>query len=390
MLNVYLTGTTNRQLEELLHSCGVRTTVCSADELTTAASQPSFRAQAVVFDLRDRPVMPSAVALLRREHPAVGIVIVAASLDPVLMLEAMRAGVTEFVTDPVTTIELKAAIDRVAAKRPKGSPGQVFAFVGGKGGVGTTTLAANVASALARIGTSGSSALLVDLHISYGDAALFVGAEPRFSIADALENVHRLDESFLHSLVGSTKFGLDVLASADRAMLGAVDARAIRGLIDCAARQYRYVVLDVPRSDTTILEALELTTTIVIVANQELSTIRSASRMAASLRQRYGKDRVTLVVSRYDHHAEIGRKEIERVLGGEIAHVFPSNYRLALGAMNTGRPLVLDNHNKLAAAFEGFAHGLAKAPQAAAKPQVPDASPERANGLLGRFRLRTS
>ena len=73
--------------------------------------------------------------------------------------------------------------------------------------------------------------------------------------------------------------------------------------------------------------------------------------MAAALRQRYGRDRVTVVVSRYDSVAEIGRKEIERVMGGPIVQVFPSDYRLALGAMNVGRPLVLDNHNKLAASF---------------------------------------
>jgi pilus assembly protein CpaE len=389
MLNVYLVGAMNRQLEELLHTCGVRTTPCSFEELTGLIPQPTFRPQAVVLDLRERPSIPPVVGLLRREHPNVGVVIVASSLDPVLMLEAMRAGVTEFVTEPVSVTDLKASIDRVGARRPKTTPGQVFAFIGGKGGVGTTTLAANVATSLAKTGASGPSALLVDLHVSYGDAALLVGAEPRFSIADALENVQRLDESFLQSVVGSTKFGLDVLASADRAMLGAADARAIRGLIECAARQYRYVILDVPRSDAAILDALELVTTIVIVANQELSTIRSASRMAASLRQRYGKDRVTLVVSRYDQHAEIGRKEIERVIGGAITHVFPSNYRLALGAMNVGRPLVLDNHNKLAAAFEGFAHALVKSPPQA-NAHVPDPAPERSSGVLGRFRLRTS
>jgi pilus assembly protein CpaE len=321
------------------------------------------------------------VAPLKRQHPLTGVVIVASSLDPVLMLEAMRAGVNEFVTEPVTQSDLKAAIDRVAAKRPAPEPGQVFAFLGGKGGVGTTTLAVNVATTLASM--AASSTLLIDLHVAYGDAALFVGAEPRFSVADALEQVHRLDETFLRNLVGRTKFALDLLASSDRAMVGPLDVRAIRGLIDCAARHYPYVVLDVPRSDAAMLDALELVTKIVVVANQELATIRSASRMAAALRQRYGKDRVAVVVSRYDQLAEIGRKEIERVMGGPIAHVFPSNYRLALGALNLGRPLVLDNHNKLAASFESFARSLVTNPGVEAPVR------ERQAGLLSRFGLGT-
>jgi pilus assembly protein CpaE len=272
---------------------------------------------------------------------------------------------------------MAAAIDRVRAQQPAREPGQVVAFLGGKGGVGTTTLAVNVAAAIAR--PAPSSTLLIDLHVSSGDAALFVGAEPRFSVADALENIQRLDDAFLRSLVGRTKFGVDLLASSDRGMVRMVDVRAVRSLIDCAARHYPYVVLDVPRSDPTMVDALELATTIVVVANQELSTVRGASRMAAALRQRYGRDRVCIVVSRYDAVAEIGRKEIERVMGGPVVQVFPSDYRLALGAMNVGRPLVLDNHSKLAASFASFARGLTQSPSAE------PAEPERPGGLFGRF-----
>jgi pilus assembly protein CpaE len=379
-MNVTLAGAVNRQLEELLHAGGSRTTSCSLDGLSALAAQSALTSEVVVVDLRERSAVPQSVALLKSHHPLLGVVIVASSLDPVLMLEAMRAGVTEFVTEPVTQSELKAAIDRVAAKRPVRDPGQVFAFIGGKGGVGTTTLAVNVATALAK--AEASATLLIDLHVAYGDAALFVGAEPRFSVADALENVHRLDDAFLRSVVGHTKFGLDLLASSDRAMGGPVEVRAVRSLIDCAARYYPRVILDVPRSDSTMLYALELVTTIVVVANQELSTVRSASRMAAALRQRYGKDRVAVVVSRYDQVAEIGQREIERVTGGPVAQAFPSNYRLALGALNLGRPLVLDNHNKLAASFESFALGLA------ANSRVTPPDRPRPGGLFSRLANR--
>jgi pilus assembly protein CpaE len=251
----------------------------------------------------------------------------------------------------------------------------VFAFVGGKGGIGTTTLAVNVATSLAQ--KRQPSVLLVDLHVAYGDAALFLGVEPRFSVADAIENLERIDEAFLRSLVAHTKLGLDVLASSDRALLGHVEARAIRTLIDCASRHYRHVVLDVPRSDSAILDSLELVNPIVVVANQELSTVRSAARMAAALRQRYGKGRVTVVVSRYDEEAEIGRKDIELVMGGPIAEIFPSNYRLAIDALNRGRPLVLDNHNKLAHSYARFARALTG--------QSAGTAPERPASLFGRL-----
>ena len=63
-------------------------------------------------------------------------------------------------------------------------------------------------------------------------------------------------------------------------------------------------------------------------------------------------------ISRFDQQADIGQSDVERVLGSPVAFTFPSNYRVALDALNSGRPLVLDNHNKLAAALTGFARGL--------------------------------
>ena len=80
--------------------------------------------------------------------------------------------------------------------------------------MGTTTAAVNVATELARLKPGG--VLLVDLHLAYGDAAVYLAAEPRFSVADALENTHRLDDAFLKSLCVRTKAGPELLASPDR------------------------------------------------------------------------------------------------------------------------------------------------------------------------------
>ena len=174
--------------------------------------------------------------------------------------------------------------------------------------------------------------------------------------------MHRLDQRFFRGLVSHTRGGLDFLGSSDRASSRPVDAAAVRALVETASRHYRYVVLDVPRSDGVMLDVLEPASRIVIVANQELATVRAATRVAATLRQRYGKDRVSVVVSRFDKLADIGEDDVERVLGSRVAHTFPSNYRLALDALNAGRPVVLDNHNKLAAALTGFARSLTEAP----------------------------
>jgi pilus assembly protein CpaE len=358
-LTITLVGTHDRQLEDLLRGPAVRIKIVAVSELLALAQPKSAQPDVVVLDLRETNSLPPTLATLKRQHPTTGVVIVASRMDPVLMLEAMRAGVNEWVADPITAAELNAAIERVGAtSRSASVQGQVFAFVGAKGGVGTTTIAVNVATALAQA-MEDERTLLMDFHLSYGDAAVFLGAEPRFSVADAMENTHRLDEAFFESLVVHSKgTGVHLLASAERAV-GSVDMRRISTLLQFAATHYRYTFLDVPRSEAAVLDSLESVASIMIVANQELATVRNAGRIAATLRQRYGRERVKIVISRYDKQSEIKTEDVERVVGSPVKYTVPSDYRAALNSLNKGRPLVLDKECKLTPAFQSLAFDLA-------------------------------
>jgi pilus assembly protein CpaE len=238
----------------------------------------------------------------------------------------MRAGISECVTEPLDATQIKAAVSRVAAVAPT-QRGDVYAFLGAKGGVGTTTLAVNVATVLAK---TGQSVLLADLNLAYGDAALYLGAEPRFSLVDALDNTTRLDYAFLTNITTATKSKVDLLASADRDPGRPVDFRGLHNVVELAASHYRYVVLDVPRSGRAGVDPLEKADAIVVVSNHELSAVRSASHLASILRQRYGSARVSVVISRFDAKSEITNKDIEQAVGEPIRQTFPSDYRVQL------------------------------------------------------------
>jgi len=348
----------DRELEQLLGACGVRTTRGSAADLTALAHPSAQQPHVVVVDTRGARGIPPSMVAVNRQHPSVGVLVLASESDPTVLLEAMRAGANEFLHEPITTAALEPAISRLVAHRASATAGgEVFAFVGAKGGVGTTTAAVNVATALAK--AAPSQTLFVDLHAAHGDAALLFGAEPRFSIVDALENTHRFDEAFFRGLVTSTTAGVSLLASCDRAIVQHASVEPFRAVMEFAAQLYRYVIVDVPRSDPAALDALDAASHIVVVTNQELSAVRGASRLGATLRERYGRDRVMVIVSRFDKQAEIGQTDIEKVVSSKVQHMLPSDYRLALQALNRGRPLALDNHNKLAAGFRSLAKGLA-------------------------------
>ena len=88
-------------------------------------------------------------------------------------------------------------------------------------------------------------------------------------------------------------------------------------------------------------------------------TVCASSQVATALRQRYGRDKVTVVVSRSDRLADIAHEDVERAVGSPVKFTVPSDYRRALLAMHKGRPLALDNHNQLSASFTALARDLA-------------------------------
>jgi len=369
------------QLMRLLRDTGLACVTAPRDAIAALAHSNAAQPAVLVVDLREQPDFPPELALIKRAHPTTSILLVVPSLDPGLMLEAMRAGVNEIIPHPIADSELHAAIKRLVGSQTPATQGEVYAFVGAKGGVGTTTIAVNVASALARPGPDAT--LLVDLNTVCGDAAVFLGLEPRFSVMDALANVQRLDAAYFGGLVARTKFGLDLLGSSSRPASTTFDTGRMRTLLEFARQSYRYTVLDVPRSDAGALDALEGVTKIVLVVNQELATVRNGSRMATMLRERYGQSRLNLILTRTDRRAEIGLDDVERTVGIEVSHSFPSDYRLALQAMNKGRPIALDPQTELAGAFLAFARALSGTTVKKQKDEKP-----RAESLFGRLAPR--
>jgi pilus assembly protein CpaE len=359
-ISVALVGSNDRGLVMALRQRGFRASPLALAELETAHPQGSKGPDAFVFDIRGLERLPREVAHAKKLFPTTGMVILASALDPAAMLEAMRVGVNEWVAEPVNLEDLDAALHRVARAVTKPMMGRAIAVLGAKGGVGSTTVAVNLATALRRL--SSQPTLLIDLHLAHGDAAVFVGIEPRFSVLDAIENIHRLDETYLKGLVSATKAGPDLLASSNRRLQGIVETMRVRALIEFATTAYSFVVLDCPRADATMVEAIDAASMVIVVANQELATLRSASRIAADLRMRCGAERVKLAISRFDPESDITVPDVEQVMGGPVKYVFPSDYRAAVAALNKGEPLFTQNHGRLAATFDQVAREIGGLP----------------------------
>jgi pilus assembly protein CpaE len=344
----------------LLRSSGV--SVGLVDERHASATPPGL----AVVDIRSgsRKAV-EAIERLRASWPSASIFAIASSADPNQILAAMRAGANEYLAwsihgeaGPSLEDTFPTALQRTMERtRPKDGArsGSVLSFFGVKGGAGTTTLAVNSAIEIAR--TSKRATLIVDLHQFLGEVALFLGVRPRFTLIDALDNLHRLDEEFLRELVAKHKTGLDILAGSEHVdRPGPQDATVFEQLLQVLGRTYDFIVIDAgmltgPCTDVAVFAA----DAVYLVANPDVASIRNAHRMMDRMGQLgAGRDRLHVLLNRMSDQHQIGMKQIETTLGQSIHTVFPSDYGIVSSALNSGVPLTLSNHSELAAQFAAF------------------------------------
>ncbi len=350
-------------------------------------------ADVAVVDLRGRTSTALVtVERLRASSSTLAIFAIARAADPELILQAMRAGAYEFFTwsstggdgsgEGVMQEGFHEALRRTAARRQAGNkqPSAMLAFLGAKGGAGTTTVAVNCAVELARL--SKRSTIVVDLKPSLGEVALFLGVRARFTVLDALENLSRLDSEFLRELVVRHKSGLDILAGSEEFdRPNGQDAGAIEELMRVLGRIYDFVIVDIGSLSACTVSTLYAADSVFLVVNPDVPSIRNAQRLVHRVNQvGAGSDRVRILLNRVSEPQAIAPKQIEAALGHAIDHSFSSDYGTVSSALNAGVPLTLSNHSALASQFGRFTRQILGEPDTAATPEA-----SRRSHFLGLF-----
>lgn len=329
----------------------------------------------IIVDVRgDASSAMATIERLRASAPAAGIFAVALVAEPDLILQAMRAGANEFFTWPPADDPLQTAIRRTAARRESSQGARPAAttlvFFGAKGGSGTTTVAVNCAVEVARL--SKRSTVIVDLKPGLGEVALFLGVRPRYSIVDAIDNLHRLDREFLRELVTKHKSGLEILAGSDNFdRPGGTDAGAIEELFRLLAKQYEYIIMDAgSQINSCSVAAIYTADAMFLVANPDVPSVRNAQRLLERVRQLGAAgERVRIVLNRAAEPSPIPVKQIEGALGHPIHQMFPSDYKIVSTALNSGVPLALSGDSELATRFDAFTRRILDPTASAQEPQ---------------------
>src|SRR5581483_10453945 len=258
------------------------------------------RAEVVLVDI-DPGNLQRAIQAIELIHTTTSDIVVFAVGEmhqPATIVAAMRAGAREFVDHHASPEILIDAFTRFAASRSKARStagrARVFTVMNSKGGAGATTVAVNVAAALQE---AHGSVLLVDFA-PLGHAALHLNVRPSFGLADALQNLHRMDASLLEGLLTPCKGGLQLLAGPQQPYSATPTAAELARLFDILVAHFRHVVVDCSnRIDHTGHLLCDLSNAVLLVSQTDVVSLWSAGRLRTFLSDANDNDRVRIVLN---------------------------------------------------------------------------------------------
>jgi pilus assembly protein CpaE len=330
------------------------------------------------------------VTRLAESSPDCAILVVSSSNDGNLILQAMRAGAKEFLTQPVRIEDLAGALGRIGERRfgkgeKRARVSQVIAIAGAIGGVGTTSLAVNLGCVLAR--DVKNSVALIDLDLCLGDADVFLDAIPDYTLVDVAQNVTRLDFTLLKRSLTKHSSGLYLLPRPvqleDVRLVTPEDLQRVIGLMKAT---FTHLLIDLSKSYSLVdMVALEMATHILLVTQLDLPCLRNVVRLMMSFNEMKGLgDKVKIIVNRVGlDNGQITLKRAQDTVGRDIFWQLPNDYRTMIEVRNNGVPLI--EHSPKAAITQSYV-GLAEALSSDGKGQ-PAGAPSKSSGLGRLFGL---
>lgn len=317
-----------------------------------------------------------AIALIERlatDVPECVLLVVSSSNDGPLILRTLRAGAREFLSLPLTPSDFDTALARIRLQRFGTADAaqdhcQVIAVAGASGGVGCTSLAANLACLLAE--DADHTVAIMDLDLAVGDADVLLNLIPDYTLSDIIDAA-QLDAPLLKKSLCQHPCGVHLLARpVELRDTAAVGEEPVQQIISILRHSFSHLIIDLSKSYTAIdLVALQAATRVLMVTQLDLSCLRNTVRLLAGFDDVVGlPSKVQVVINRSGTRAgQIGLKKAKETLGRTIDNLIPDDPRTLTTARNHGVPLA--SHAPKAAITAALRELAAQI----AKPYVPEA-----------------
>jgi pilus assembly protein CpaE len=320
---------------------------CARYEFFLDVVQQSLPDVAIVALDADQNKALQLIQTLASEYSTLPILAISGRGDGQSILQALRSGAREFLTQPVVLEDMLKALRRLGegsggegkAPRPESL---VTAILGSRGGVGCTSIAVNLGCTLSE--DKNNNVALLDLDLALGDADVALDLIPTSTLADIAQNVSRLDMQFLKRSLCQHATGLSLLPHPVRIEeLGLIHEEHLQRAISLLRAAYTHLVLDLSKSFTvTDLTGMRMADVILLITQLELTSLRNTVRILLTMEAEEGlTDKIRVVLNRVgSEEGDISLDKAEETIGKPIYWQIPNDFKAMMGSRNAGVPLV--------------------------------------------------
>jgi pilus assembly protein CpaE len=273
--------------------------------------------------------------------------VTSSSTDGRLILESMRAGAKEFLTEPVKEEDLVSALNRVKRQTSNEKSAavqgcRVIAVAGATGGVGSSSVAVNLACALAS--NRDHTVVLVDLDVALGDCDVFLDTIPEYSLADVAQNVARLDLTLLKKSLTKHSSGVHLLPRPVQLEdVQLITPDSLQRVIGLLKTSFTHIVIDLSKSFGGLdMQAIYMADDILMITQLDLPCLRNVVRLMMTFDSDESlRNKVRIVVNRVGQDTgQISLKKAQETIGRDIYWQIPNDYRVMVEVRNNGIPLI--------------------------------------------------
>jgi pilus assembly protein CpaE len=388
-------------ISETLHSAlGPESMILPSLDALRRHLETQFGEDAVVLGPTvDQAAALSLAAAMRVTRPSLAVILVRRRVDTSVLSEALRSGIFEVVEERDLAglnsavrrardlaRQLRETVGGVTTSEAPTSRGQLITVFSAKGGCGKTTLATNLAAALADRGRR--EVCLVDLDLAFGDVAIALQLFPAHTIADAVPLADSLDTQAVLSLLTPHSPGLTTLvAPIEPGTAESIPATLVAAVLAILKQEFDFVIVDTPPAfDDHVLAAFDQSDMVALLATLDIPALKNLKLTLETLDLlNYPRDRWRLVLNRADSKVGLALGEVEKTLKAPIAAQIPSS-RDVPASINRGVPIVLDDpKHPVSVAIKNFAErNVAASSMTTSDDNIPSELRADRRGLLRR------
>jgi pilus assembly protein CpaE len=299
----------------------------------------------VLVEMNGESRVPEWLENLPQKMPHTQVLLCSYNREPDFLIRAMQVGIREFLPLPLTQGDLEGALSRVRLARKQLMPGvnrqgQIIVVTGHKGGVGSTTIAVNLAQALTESTTE--RVALVDLGRPFPDVGTFLDQESSYSIVDLVQNIATLDKSFIQRIMQPYGDRLSILHGAsDFKEQDSIELESLERIFAVLRGMYSFIVIDLSHwLDELFLKVLTESDMVLMLTGLTVPDLRNLKKLwPYTIEWHQDKRKIKIVVNRFDNSNGLQLRDVENILQHRAFATLPSDYQAMMQCLNQGTPL---------------------------------------------------